>query len=198
MSMIYGLRQASEETISALKRNPQLILSYLGQVEPDPPATKASLWQRLFGSRAIEDEPEPIGETLNTDEGAEEIDLDKSWHALHFLYSGFEWEGDPPAAFLLNWGESVGDVDVGYGPARVFRTHEVQDIRLFLDQIDETQLRQLYNPKEMSRLKIYPDIWRREPPDDDPLGYAIEYHQILTQFIQRTSDKSLGLVVYLS
>src|SRR5215203_4027303 len=55
----------------------------------------------------------------------EEIDLDKSWHGIHYLLTKTAWAGEPPLSFLVLGGAEVGDIDVGYGTARAFRSDEV-------------------------------------------------------------------------
>ena len=44
------------------------------------------------------------------------LELDKSWHVLHFLFTGHPSHGPMPAAALLSGGREIGD-DLGYGPA---------------------------------------------------------------------------------
>lgn len=197
MGMVLCIRQATDETIEKLLKDPTRILPYLGFEICDPPQQPGSFWQKLFGARESKVDSTPI-DTISLDEGAEEIDLDKSWHALHFLYTGSEWEGSPPESFLLNGGQTIGDVDVGYGPARATTSAEVVQANDFLGTFDNQRLEAAYDPKKLSKAEIYPDIWTRESDDDDPLTYVREYHEILSNFVQQTVDKSLGLVIYIS
>jgi hypothetical protein len=198
MGMVLCLRQATDETIEKLLKDPTRILPYLGFETSDPPQeSRKSIWKRLFGARESEVVSTPI-DTITLDEGAEEIDLDKSWHALHFLYTGSDWEGSLPESFLLTGGQTIGDVDVGYGPARAITSAEVVQANNFLTTFDSQRLAIAYDPKKLSKAKIYPDIWAREGGDDDPLTYVREYHEILTDFMQKTVAKSLGLVIHIS
>lgn len=196
MSMILGLRQATDETIEKLWKDPRQILPYFGFDLSDPHQPK-SIWQRLFGARGSDEKPTPVA-TISLDQGAEEIDLDKAWHALHFLYTGSEWEGPPPESFLLNGGQTIGDVDVGYGPARALTSSEVARANDFLKIFDLQRLAAAYDPKKLSEADIYPDIWNREVGNDDVLAYVCEYHEILRTFLQQTVDKSMGLVISIS
>jgi hypothetical protein len=64
--------------------------------------------------------PDSIIALLEEDAGSpDDLDVDKAWHGIHFLLCGQAWESPFPLGFILG-GEEVGDVDVGYGPARVF------------------------------------------------------------------------------
>src|SRR3712207_3831611 len=102
MSMICNLRQVEEAEIEELLANPEHIGDF------------------LYGDVDDEHEYEDI-------EREGEIDLDKAWHGIHFLLTGTAWEGQEPLCYLLVGGEYIGDEDVGYGPARVLRPHEVAD-----------------------------------------------------------------------
>lgn len=47
----------------------------------------------------------------------------------------------------------------------------------------------------MMRDDVYPNIWDRDPEEDDALGYLIEYFDRLKAFCARTSASGRGLVV---
>jgi hypothetical protein len=64
----------------------------------------------------------------------EEDDVDKAWQGLHFLLTGSAWNGEPPLNFLVSGGREIGDVDVGYGPARGFTSTEVAESRRHWDR----------------------------------------------------------------
>jgi hypothetical protein len=124
-------------------------------------------------------------------------DLDKAWHGIQFLLTGSDWEGDPPLNFLVAGGTPVGDIDVGYGPGRVFRSTEVAEIHKALAGLQEDDLRKRFHPDVMMKKDIYPTIWDRDPKDDDPLGYLLEYFAALKKFVSDAADKDLGIVVTL-
>ena len=70
-----------------------------------------------------------------------EFDVDKAWHAIHFLLCGQPWESKPPLNFIVSGGTPVGDVDVGYGPARVFSSSELSEIVGALESISAAELK---------------------------------------------------------
>jgi hypothetical protein len=199
MSMILGLSTLSDTSIDRVLATPPLIWRIIAPDDPEILAEaldnpgKPGFFARLFGKRSSEPEPTPEldlaeGEVLN-------IDLDKAWHGIHFLLTGSDWEGDPPLNFLVGGGAEVGDVDLGYGPARVFRSSEVSEICKALDRIKEDDLRERFQPDVMMKKDIYPLIWDRDPKDDDTLGYLLEYFTELKKFVSQAAEKNLGLVV---
>ncbi len=150
---------------------------------------------RLFGSRK-ETKP-PHQEFMLADGEVENADLDKAWHGIHYLLTQTAWEGEAPLNFLLCGGATVGDIEVGYGPARAFSAAEVKAISGALRPIDVSFLRARFNPAEMMSLDIYPQIWDRDPADDDTFGYCAEYFDSLKSFVDKASERDLGLIIYL-
>jgi Domain of unknown function (DUF1877) len=146
-------------------------------------------------------DPQQIDDFLYPDEpmpGAEEDDLDKAWHGIHFLLTGSAWGGDPPLNFLVAGGRQIGDVDVGYGPARGFTSADVTEISRALAQITSDDLKDRFDGKRMMKAEIYPEIWDSDPAEDDTLGYLVEYFEDLKTFVERAKASSSGLIVYIS
>ena len=67
-----------------------------------------------------------------------------------------------------------------------------------LRKIDTETLRSRFDPAKMTELNIYPEIWDRDPQDDDTFGYCAEYFDDLKTFISRTAEKGHGMVIYIS
>src|SRR5215207_4511371 len=59
-------------------------------------------------------------------DGRERVDLGKTWHAIHFGLTGSRLGGEAPLNFLVAEGTPIGDVDVGYGPARALTSTQVR------------------------------------------------------------------------
>jgi hypothetical protein len=169
MSMIGNFRRTSDERIQSLLSDPESIEDYLGE---DPE----------------ESEEKPFAD----------LDVDKAWHGIHFLLTGTAWEGEPPLAFIVRGGEEVGDVDVGYGPARAFTSTEVRAIADALKPITLDVLKKRFDPAAMTKLDIYPSIWDRAPEEDDTLGYLLEYYEQLWEFVAEAAREGEGMLVYVN
>ena len=195
MSMIYILQDAPDNTIETLLANPDLISTFIGGPQPKP-ANSPGFFARLLGVRQADVEQEEVN-PIELETGDEHCDLDKAWHGIHFLLSGSDWQGEPPAAFLLNWGTEVGDIDVGYGPARAFNSSQVKEINDYLSDITEEHLKERFNPQKMMEEQIYPTIWDHDPAEDDTFGYLMVFFGELKQFISNTAACGKGMVVYL-
>jgi len=126
------------------------------------------------------------------------IDLDKAWHAIHFLLTESAWEGEEPLCYLVKSGEEIGDEDVGYCPARALRPNQIADWADALSAISSDDLRKRFDPEAMMKAEIYPEIWDRAPEDDGILGYLLEHYEALRSFIERTKNDNKGMIITLT
>jgi hypothetical protein len=152
MSMIAALRRLSDSDLSHLQEKPELIADYLAEDPLDG-----------FGPFA-------------------DLDVDKAWHAIHFLLTGTAWEGEPPLNFLATGGTEIGD-DLGYGPARGLAASRVRELAAALEPLPADILMERFNPAAFTSAEIYPEIWDRPPEDDDTRGYVAEYYDELRTFV---------------
>jgi hypothetical protein len=202
--MVTCLTAASDAAIAAVLRDPPLVFKLIAPEEPElyeaaraQGGSAQSWWSRLFGKPA---QPNPGPEAFpgETDiVSGEAIDLDKAWHGIHYLLTGTAGEGEEPLNFLVAGGTPVGDVDVGYGPARAFNATETARIASAMSAIDEATMRARFDGAEMTRLEIYPEIWDRPGDEEDVAGYCIENFDTLKAFIADTAARSAGMVVFL-
>jgi hypothetical protein len=193
MSMICNLRRASDDQIAQLLIRPREIRPFLygPEVETAPSGFFASLYggAKKASAPATPWEPPASGD---------EIDLDKAWHGLHFLFTGSEWEGEEPLCYLVSGGTEIGRVDVGYGPARALSSTQAKQFALALSLLSVDELKSRFSPDRMTALDIYPPIWDRGPEDDDTLGYLISYLEELRLFLNETATRQMGLIVYIN
>ena len=126
-----------------------------------------------------------------------EFDVDKAWHAIHFLLCGQQWEGQPPLDFIVSGGTPVGELDVGYGPARVFSSSELSEIVGALEPITAAELKSRFSAAAFAEHEIYPEIW--DEPESECLDrYVLDYFDRLKQFLQRAHAAGRALIVYLN
>jgi Domain of unknown function (DUF1877) len=83
----------------------------------------------------------------------EALCLEKSWHMLHYLFTGHVDPWQAPGNALLT-GEELGE-DVGYGPPRLHREKETADFARFLEALDLARLNERVNYQEMFRIGVY-------------------------------------------
>jgi uncharacterized protein DUF1877 len=120
------------------------------------------------------------------------LDLDKSWHGLHYLLSGTAWESEGPLAFLVADGEII---DLDPSSARVFWKNQVEAIDDALSPLTAEELRRRFNPQAMMQAEIYPEIWDRDPKEDDTLGWLVDYFEKLKGFVHEARQQGRCLAV---
>ena len=201
MSMCLGLCTLSDENIERVLADPPLIWKV---VAPDDPESyekareerPVGFLSKIFGRKQapaahVTDFSLADGEVADTD-------LDKAWHGIHYLLTRTAWEGEEPLSFLVRGGSEVGDIDVGYGPARALTSKQVHSLNAALQPIDEAFLKGRFSPSEMMTLEIYPAIWDRDPLEDDTFGYCLENFETLKSFVAQAAERNMGLIVYLT
>jgi hypothetical protein len=120
------------------------------------------------------------------------LDLDKSWHGLHYLLTQSSWEGEGPQAFLIHGGELI---DLGMASARVFFPAQVKPIDAALAGMTTDEFRSRFNPHLMMTDEVYPEIWDRDPKDDDTLGWLVSSFEELKKFVRQAQSESRCLVI---
>ena len=204
MGMVLGLNTLSDENIDKLLSDPPLIWKVLA---PDAPEfyeeerkSKAStgFFTKLFKKNKDVEQARITNFSLELveNEGAD-TDLDKAWHGIHYLLTGSVWEGDEPLNFLIAGGGTIGEIDVGYGPARCIKSDLVRRIHEHLSGISVEELKSRFEPGKMMANEIYPEIWDRIE-DDGNLDYLIEYFKELKHFISKAVENNLGIIISIS
>lgn len=122
------------------------------------------------------------------------MDVDKAWHAIHFLLNGDAWEGDGPLYDAVMGGEELDDTDNGYGPARILTPDEVKEVNKALERIPPAELERRFNASAMKKSEIYPEIW----DDDDGLEYVIVHYEQLREFYKNAAEAGNGMVLALT
>lgn len=198
MGMLLVLNTVGEDNLRKMLETPALVWQV---VLPDDPSMleveqpQPGFFAKLLGAKAVP--PISLERLEFAEEEFRETDIDKAWHGIHFLLTGTAWEGEPPYNFLIEGGEAVGDEDVGYGPARAFNASQTRTIADALDVLTRNELATRFNAERMRSLEIYPDIWDRDPKDDDTLGYCLDFYDELKAFVRRAADDGLCLLVYI-
>lgn len=115
------------------------------------------------------DDPSIVTEFLEDEDDERSIDLDKSWHGIHWLLTGSE---GPTAATLSEaiFGGVAAGEDLGYGPPRLLAASEVGGVAAALGRVDVQQLRSRMDRAAMDAADIYPQIWDEEDVFETYLG----------------------------
>lgn len=129
-------------------------------------------------------------------ESEDYVDVEKAWHGLHFLLTGTAWEGEAPLNFIVSGGASIGDEDVGYGPARALRSHEVVALADALGKIPAGALVDRYDGQKMDSLEIYPRGWTQYDPRREDFGYYTGAYEDIVALVRKGAASKRGLLIW--
>jgi len=201
MGMYLELITVSDATIERLHADPPLVWALVSPDEPEAVAAARAAAERPgFLARVFGRAPAPADgpTTLPLEPGEGSVtDLDKAWHGIHYLLTGTAWDGVPPLDALVSGGRELADIDVGNGAPRTLTAAETRAFANALDTLSEAELRGRFAPAEMMKLEIYPEIWDREPSEDDTLGYLLEHLTRLRDCLAEAVTQHRGLVIML-
>jgi hypothetical protein len=83
------------------------------------------------------------------------LDLHKSWHMFHFVFTGRAQGGEPPGSLLMEGGEEVGE-DMGYGPPRLIGIADTAALAGFVGALSVDEIKGRLDGTRMAALQIYP------------------------------------------
>jgi len=175
MSMICSVLGVTPQQIGALRANPPLA-SYLAMGDFAPPG----VWTALG----------PVEKPL---------DLHKSWHLLHYLFTGEVGPAGSPAGMLMG-GEELGE-DIGYGPPRLHDAEGTRAFGAFLKQLTPEKLTARLNLEEMQRAGVYaiPMPPRAGEKELSQLHKEARiYFEPLRDYVLNMATRNNGLLTWLS
>lgn len=141
--------------------------------------------------KAIVADPDSLDEFLEVDDD-KQLDVDKSWHGIHFLLTGSAWEGKPPLSLAVLGGTEIGD-DNGYGPTRYLTANEVKTVAAALKDITPAQLVQRQTPAQMKAAELYSSDGSR-----DDMECIREHYGQLRKFYLAAADRGDAVLLDLS
>ena len=202
--MTGGLVRASEADIRHLRNTPSELPDFLGCDVWVPPLRQVRPkgvlgWLWRFSPITIEEVDPDAVRPADLPPVRPHVDLEKAWHGLHFLFTGTAWEGEEPACYLTRGGEEIGDEDLGYSSIRVLDPERLRNFGLFLAGLSREELARRFDPRQMTELKIYPDVWNEKEFDaETELEYLLASFTELRQFVAETTDAGDGAIAFLT
>lgn len=124
------------------------------------------------------------------------LDVDKTWHAIHYLLSNKLAKDDEDILCRVVFSRPVSQEDLGMGPATFLTSDEVQQAAESLSQIQMEQFRQMFDLKEMLREEIYPVM--ENDVEEEFFPYVWDGFQSLQVFFQQAAGEEKCVLFYLS
>jgi hypothetical protein len=121
------------------------------------------------------------------------LDIDKAWHAIHFLLNDSAYEGEGTAALVIFGGQTIAqdepqDQEAGEMIVRYLTPSEVEDVAALLADISVEELEGRYDPDAMEQAEIYPTgVWAEER--QEAFDYVAEYYEQLVEFYEAAAER---------
>lgn len=122
-----------------------------------------------------------------------EVDIDKTWHAIHFTLTNCLGNGAAPLGYvvpLLNHQQLPLE---SYGAFYV-TSAQTKEVAATLQSFNDIQLREHYNMSALVNNNIYPLF--AEENAEDFFAYMVEHFMALRTFIIQTAQQQKGYVFY--
>jgi hypothetical protein len=145
-------------------------------------------------TRAAKERLKPFGEV------AAALCLQKSWHMLHYLFTGSTGPVGSPGDVLLTGGEEIGDDIGGYGPPRWLSPNATGQVAQFLKGFNAEALASRVNLKEMSAAGVYGIPSGRGAENEEPAlrDEVAHFFPLLRAYVEMAVEKSDGLLIWIA
>jgi hypothetical protein len=128
----------------------------------------------------------------NADHTARYLDIDKTWHIIHFLLNNHPWEGNGPRFGAVLGGTELTDEDLGYGPARYLTSAEVGATSAAILQIGFDEL---WSGLDEARIREADLYWETTCESE---AYVRENYQALQAFFLRAANSNEAVILWLA
>jgi hypothetical protein len=207
MGMRGHIRQITPSELGEFQKNPKTIRKTIqGKARRNMAATMATL-DRLkpmaeeLRSRNLSPEEQAkareemlkelsaVGAGFGIGPNEDGLNLEKSWHVLHYLLTGEAEEAPPPLGNAILGGKEIGD-DLGYGPARFLTPQQVREVASALASMKKEDLASRFDLDAMIKAQIYP------VRDESELELAQEYFDDLSRYYADAAVAGNAMLLY--
>ena len=158
-------------------------------------ANAGKIVQEMAASlRAAPPKPSPVAPPRKTQDS---LNLHKSWHVLHYLFTGRAWDGPMPAATLLLGGKEIGE-DMGYGRARAVPAKDTAAFAHYLSGQSADALIGRLDLPAMQRLDIYGAEDAEDGSRDELAEDIAHFFPALQAYVGDAARANAGLVIWMS
>lgn len=123
------------------------------------------------------------------------LDIDKSWHAIHFWLCGDSFDGQPPQGYIVPMLKDQALERDTYGAFYLY-PQQVKEATDWLADMTDEQLYARYDFAKMMDESVY-SLFEGED-EKEFYDYLYEYLQEIKVFYQTTAEKEQGILFFVS
>jgi hypothetical protein len=132
--------------------------------------------------------------SIHASDIAEELNIGKAWHGIHFMLCDSSTTGERPLADAVLGGVEIG-ADRGHGPARYLEPDKVRVIANALARVGLDAFERRYDAVALEAGEVYPGGWVDEI---ESKRWLCDAYSQLRSFYVRAAERALGVLLYLS
>ena len=160
--------------------------------------SEKELGNYLNNSALLEDKI--YNETINIEDDANYLDIDKSWGGIFYVLTGCSLEemvqAEEPFSWIIFGDERIDeDQDLGYGPAGYLTAVQVKDISKELNKTSTEDFKARFNPDDMTEKSVYPEIWNE---GDEALEYLTINFEKLKELYNQAAINNQAVITYIN
>lgn len=193
MGISMGLQAASDKKIDELAKDANALDNFISLGGNEESANGDALRAMIANGSALQGGLlDFLGIGLKNGQNlGPSLDLGKSYHGLHYLFTGSPDQGREPQCFLLHGGRVIGTYQREF-QVRAITSIQLAAFVLAIQPIDEDELMRRYNGKAMIAADIHPaEMWE----DDGGRSYLIRKSRDLMRFLRTTQDRNEGMIM---
>lgn len=146
-----------------------------------------------FLKRVLEGEQEL--EAILDEDPYPQMDIDKSWQAMHYLFCRDVYNGTPPAGFVVPMREDrYLDFDADFD-AFYLKAEEVEEVCRYLDGLSDEDLKAMYDFPAMVKDEVY--IVGEDDDPEDVFEYLTCHLTALKEFYRETVEENHAVIFYI-
>ena len=211
MGMVCYVLGVSAEQMERLRETPSLVPDVTNVATHEPPDERHRAWlaqMPVEQRRQYEEADKQIAAEIaerrarlaRFGDVTRALDLDKSWHLLHYAISGQAFPtGSDADALLL--GDELGPDVGGYGPARLHDARTTKKFAELLASLDVETVKNRLRLEDMLSEPIY-GLPMGEGPgsqaEAEMRDYVLHYFPLLRDYVIEAALKTDGLLVWIA
>lgn len=137
--------------------------------------------------------------TIYDDESENEnlTDIDKAWDGIIFLLTGAGIaSSEHRLTRVLFSGQLIDEEqDLGYGPAHFLKSDEVLELNSEISKITIEDLKRRFDPDQMSKEGVYPEIWEE---GEDAFDYLAEEFMVLQKTFANAAHSGEAIITFIN
>ena len=142
--------------------------------------------------------PDLFEDFLKTPLETESCYLDKTWDAVHHVFTGVNLDDfeslQPPLKYLMFSNQYFDEEqDMGYGPAHYILPEQVKAVNTIISDMNTETLVSNYNPQKLRADKVYLRDWK----SPEMKAIVLHYCNELKTFYSKAAKNGDGIVTYI-